>query len=61
MQRVKVCPVCASIEWYIDYDEVEDGEMRVDRCVRCHWPPPYPVRVEEWRSKYQAESHRGDT
>jgi ssDNA-binding Zn-finger/Zn-ribbon topoisomerase 1 len=45
------CPVCGCTEWYADYDRVEDGEMRVDRCERCGWPPPYPATVEEWRKR----------
>lgn len=49
-----VCPVCGSTEWDIDYDRTADGEMRVDRCAECEWPPPGPHTVEEWRAKWQA-------
>ena len=48
-----VCPVCGSTEWGIDYDHIADGEMRVDRCAECEWPPPGPHTVEEWRAKWQ--------
>ncbi len=50
------CPVCGCTEWSIDYDIIGDGEeMRVDRCERCEWPPPYPVTVAEWREKQGIE------
>lgn len=46
------CPVCLYNDWDIDYDYTDDGEMRVDRCGNCGWPPTSPHTVEEWRRQH---------
>jgi hypothetical protein len=50
-KQSEICPVCGGEEWTPDYDYTDDGEMRVDRCDKCQWPPPYPVTVQEWRRR----------
>ena len=60
-EHQEACPVCGCVEWDVDYYRTEDGEMRVDTCSRCGWPPSYPVSVEEWRKKQGIAEHPEQT
>lgn len=49
MKKDERCPSCGVNEWYVDYQRTADGEMRVDHCEACDWPPGTPMSPQEWR------------